>query len=45
MRNRFWISLIFTVPIVIYSPMGNMFAAPAPPFGLDLNMWLGRGKH
>jgi Cu2+-exporting ATPase len=25
MRNRFWISLIFTVPIFIYSPMGNMF--------------------
>src|SRR5262249_37447313 len=26
MRNRFWISLVFT--------------APAPPFGLSLNMWL-----
>ena len=40
MRNRFWISLVFTVPIFIYSPMGNMFTAPAPPFGLSLNMWL-----
>jgi len=40
MRNRFWISLAFTVPIFIYSPMGNMFTPPAPPFGLDLNVWL-----
>jgi Cu2+-exporting ATPase len=34
MRNRFWISLVFAVPIFIYSPMGNMFTPPAPPFGL-----------
>jgi Cu2+-exporting ATPase len=40
MRNRFWISLVFTVPIFIYSPMGNMFTPPAPPFGLELNLWL-----
>ena len=40
MRNRFWICLIFAVPIFIYSPMGNMFPAPAPPFGLPLNQWL-----
>jgi Cu2+-exporting ATPase len=40
MRNRFWISLIFTVPIFIYSPMGNMFTPPAPPFGLRLDLWL-----
>jgi Cu2+-exporting ATPase len=40
MRNRFWICLIFTVPIFIYSPMGNLFPAPAPPFGLALNKWL-----
>ncbi|MEO9067408.1 MAG: heavy metal translocating P-type ATPase, partial [Caldimonas sp.] len=40
MRNRFWICLVFTVPIFIYSPMGNMFPAPAPPFGLSLNQWL-----
>src|SRR5262249_26889364 len=40
MRNRFWISLAFTVPIFIYSPMGNMFTPPAPPFGLNLNVWL-----
>ena len=40
MRNRFWICLVFTVPIFIYSPMGNMFPAPAVPFGLELNKWL-----
>ena len=39
MRNRFWICLIFTVPLFVYSPMG-MFTPPAPPFGLDLNVWL-----
>jgi Cu2+-exporting ATPase len=40
MRNRFWISLVFTVPIFIYSPFGKMFTPPAPPFGLSLNLWL-----
>jgi len=40
MRNRFWISLVFTVPIFVYSPMGNMFTPPAPPFGLRLDLWL-----
>src|SRR5262249_54619177 len=40
MRNRFWIALAFTVPIFIYSPMGNLFTPPAPPFGLELNLWL-----
>jgi Cu2+-exporting ATPase len=40
MRNRFWICLVFTIPIFIYSPMGNMFPAPQPPFGLLINQWL-----
>jgi len=40
MRNRFWIALIFTAPIFVYSPMGGMFKPPAPPFGLALNLWL-----
>ncbi|CAN5834078.1 N/A [soil metagenome] len=40
MRNRFWICLIFTVPIFVYAPMGGFFEAPAPPFGLQLNVWL-----
>lgn len=40
MRNRFWVSLVFTVPIFVYSPMGNIFTPPAPPFGLRLDLWL-----
>ena len=40
MRNRFWICLIFTVPIFVYAPMGDMFEPPAPPFGIDLDLWL-----
>jgi Cu2+-exporting ATPase len=40
MRNRFWICLLFTVPIFVYAPMGGMFEPPAPPFGLELNLWL-----
>ncbi len=40
MRNRFLICLIFTVPIFVYAPMGSFFTPPAPPFGLNLNLWL-----
>ena len=40
MRNRFWICLVFAVPLFIYSPMGDLFPAPEPPFGLPLNQWL-----
>ncbi len=40
MRNRFLIATAFTVPVFAYSPMGGMFAPPAPPFGLQLNLWL-----
>ena len=40
LQHRFWICLVFTVPIFIYAPMGGMFTPPAPPFGLDLNLWL-----
>ena len=40
MRNRFWLALAFTVPIFIYSPMGGLFTPPAPPFGMDLDVWL-----
>ncbi len=40
MRNRFWMCLIFTIPIFIYSPMGELFTPPAPPFGLRLDVWL-----
>ncbi len=40
MRNRFWICLVFTIPIFLYAPMGMQFPMPAPPFGLALNEWL-----
>jgi Cu2+-exporting ATPase len=40
MRNRFWVCLIFTVPIFVYAPMGDFFKPPTPPFGLELNLWL-----
>lgn len=40
MRNRFWVALLFTIPVFIYSPMGGMFTPPAPPFGLRLDLWL-----
>jgi Cu2+-exporting ATPase len=40
LRNRFWICLIFTIPIFIYAPMGGLFKPPQPPFGLELNVWL-----
>tara|TARA_R110000824_G_scaffold288508_6_gene476977 strand:- start:95563 stop:97914 length:2352 start_codon:yes stop_codon:yes gene_type:complete len=40
MRNRFWVCLLFTIPVFIYSPMGGLFTPPPPPFGLALNQWL-----
>ena len=40
MRNRFLVCLVFTVPIFVYAPMGGFFKPPAPPFGLELNLWL-----
>ncbi|MEO7034020.1 MAG: heavy metal translocating P-type ATPase [Polyangiaceae bacterium] len=39
-RNRFWICLAFSVPVIVYSPMGNLYPAPPRPFGLALNYWL-----
>ena len=40
MRNRFWISLVFTIPIFLLSPMGMDWIRLQPPFGLDLNLVL-----
>jgi Cu2+-exporting ATPase len=40
MRNRFWICLAFSLPIFVYAPIKGLFASPAPPFGLKLNLWL-----
>src|SRR5262245_21934935 len=39
-RNRFWICLIFSVPILLYSPLGRSFISLKPPFGMDLNLFL-----
>jgi P-type Cu2+ transporter len=40
MRNRFWIALVFSIPIFLYSPMGMNFIRLKPPFGMDLNVFL-----
>lgn len=40
MRSRFWICLLFTVPIFVDAPMGGFFTPPPPPPGLALNLWL-----
>lgn len=40
MRNRFWIALVFSIPIFLYSPMGMDFVRLIPPFGLDLDVFL-----
>jgi Cu2+-exporting ATPase len=41
MRNRFFVALIFTIPVFLWSEMGHMigFTAP-PPFGIDRNVLL-----
>jgi Cu2+-exporting ATPase len=36
MRNRFLISLVFTIPIFFLAPMGMDFLRVEPPFGLPL---------
>ena len=40
MRNRFWISLVFSIPIFVYSSMGMGFLRLDPPFGMDRNLFL-----
>ena len=40
MRNRFWVSLIFSLPIFAFSPMGAAVVRLTPPFGMDLNLFL-----
>jgi Cu2+-exporting ATPase len=41
MRNRFLVALVFTIPIVIWSPVGETVfgSMPAVPFGLDMELW------
>jgi len=40
MRNRFWICLVFSVPIFLYSPMGSRFISLKPPLGIEVNLFL-----
>ncbi len=39
MQRRFFVALIFTIPVFLWSPMGLM-KPPAVPFGLDKDLWL-----
>ena len=41
MRNRFLVALVFTIPIVVWSPVGETLfgSMPAVPFGLDMELW------
>ena len=40
MRNRFLVALVFSVPVFLYSPMGQMFGDFPTPFGLDRKLFL-----
>ena len=40
MRNRFWIALVFSVPLFLTMPMGLPLPSLAPPFGLDMDVWM-----
>lgn len=40
MRNRFFVSLAFTIPIFFLAPMGMDFMRVDPPFGLPLKLVL-----
>src|SRR5215207_6075089 len=41
MRNRFLVALVFTIPTVVWSPVGETLfgSMPAVPFGLDMELW------
>jgi Cu2+-exporting ATPase len=40
MRNRFFVALLFAIPVFLYSPMGQMFGDFATPFGLERKLFL-----
>ena len=40
MRNRFFVALLFAIPVFLYSPMGAMFGDFAVPFGMDRKLFL-----
>ena len=40
MRNRFLVALVFAIPVMLYSPMGEMFGVFPTPFGMDRKLFL-----
>ncbi len=40
MRNRFFVALLFAIPVFVYSPMGAMLGDFSTPFGLDRKVFL-----
>ena len=40
MRSRFFVALVFAIPVFLYSPMGKMFGDFATPFGMDRKLFL-----
>ncbi|MHB1230978.1 MAG: heavy metal translocating P-type ATPase [Burkholderiales bacterium] len=40
MRKRFFIALLFAVPVFFYASMGMQFLQLEPPFGIDRNIFL-----
>ena len=40
MRNRFLVALLFSIPVMLYSPMGKMFGDLPTPFGMDRDVFL-----
>ena len=40
MRNRFFVALLFSIPVFVYSPMGRMLGDFTTPFGLKRDLFL-----
>ena len=40
MRNRFLVAVLFSIPVMLYSPMGKMFGELPTPFGMDRKIFL-----
>ncbi len=40
MRNRFLVCVAFTIPLLLWMPMGLPLPTPGVPFGLALDQWL-----
>ncbi|MBI3545671.1 MAG: copper-translocating P-type ATPase [Gammaproteobacteria bacterium] len=40
MRNRFFVALVFAIPVFLYASMGLEFLKLEPPFGIERNIFL-----